>query len=134
VNPLPDPEPVITYESRPAPAMQFAVNFGIFTGRHVTRLELNRLAGRLLALVPAATILSEERLEVAERSEAVLHQVRIEVGHDALGATADVEALRTRVAEVLADWASSCITGFSGAVLDDHELAARDAVVELTAE
>jgi hypothetical protein len=131
---VPDPESVITYESRPAPAMQFAVNFGVFTGRQVTRLELHRLADRLLVVVPAATILSEERVEIGERSEAVLHQVRVEVGHEALPASVDVETLRTQLAELLAEWASSCITGFSGAVLDDDELAARDAVVELTAE
>jgi hypothetical protein len=134
VPPVLDPEPVITYESRPAPAMQFAVNFGVFAGRRVTRLELNRLAERLLAVLPTATILSEERVEVGERSEALLHQVRVEVGHEALTAAVDVETLRTRLAELLSDWARSCITGFSGAILDDDELAARDAVVELTAE
>ena len=132
--PVPDPEPVITYESRPAPAIQFAVNFGVFTGRHATRLELVRLGRRLLEVLPAATILSEERVELDARSEAVLHQVRVEVGQDALPPHAEIETLRTRLAEVIADWARSCITGFSGAVLGDDELAARDAVIELTGE
>ena len=130
----PDPEPVITYESRPAPAMQFAVNFGVFAGREVTRLELDRLAQALLGLVPAATILSEQRFELDARSEALLHQVRVEIAQDALPATADVEALRGRLASLLTGWARSCITGFSGAVLRDEELAARDAVIELTAD
>jgi hypothetical protein len=134
MTPAPEPEPVITYESRPAPAMQFAVNFGVFAGREVTRLELERLAQALLALVPAATILSEQRLELGRRSEALLHQVRVEIAQDALPAGGDVEALRRRLAALLTDWSRSCITGFSGAVLGDEELAARDAVIELTAE
>src|SRR5205823_11051131 len=104
VTQAPDPEPVITYESRPAPAMQFAVNFGVFAGREVTRLELNRLAQALLELVPAATILSEQRFELDARSEALLHQVRVEIAQDALPATADVEALRGRLASLLTDW------------------------------
>jgi hypothetical protein len=60
--------------------------------------------------------------------------VRIEVPHDALRAGAEVEVVRTQLAELIGEWARSCITGFSGAVLGDDELAARDAVVELTAE
>jgi hypothetical protein len=134
VTAAPDPEPVITYESRPAPAMQFAVNFGVFAGREVTRLELGKLAHALLELVPAATILSEQRVELDRRSEALLHQVRVEIPHDALPADGDVEGLRRRLAALLTDWASSCITGFSGAVLGDEELAARDAVIELTSD
>jgi hypothetical protein len=134
VTTAPDPDPVVTYESRPAPALQFAINFGVFTGRQVTRLELNRLAQLLLDLVPAATILSEERVELDRHSEALLHQVRVEIAHDALPVEGDVEVLRGQLALLLSDWARSCITGFSGAVLGDEELAARDAVIELTAE
>ena len=85
-------------------------------------------------MLPVATILSEQRVELDDHSEAVLHQVRIEVGHDGLPPGVDIESLRTRLAGLIADWARSCIMGFSGAVLDDDELAARDAVVELTAE
>ena len=44
------------------------------------------------------------------------------------------QALRGRLAALLTDWARSCITGFSGAELRDEELAARDAVIELTAD
>ncbi len=43
MSPEVEPEPVITHESRPAPAMHLVVNFGVFTGREVTSLELRRL-------------------------------------------------------------------------------------------
>jgi hypothetical protein len=129
-----DPDLVVTYESRPAPALQFAINFGVFAGREATSLELTRLGAALLEVLPAITILSEQRLELARRSEAALHQVRVEVGHEALPADADVEAVRAELAERLRAWARLCITGFSGAELTERELAARDAVIELTAE
>src|SRR5438552_3682459 len=129
-----DPAPVITYESRPAPAMHLVVNFGVFTGREVTSLELRRLRETLLELVPAATILSEHRVEFDSHSEAALHQVRIEVGHDALPENEDVEVLRGRLAAAIDAWARACVTGFSGAELTHAERAARDAVVELTAD
>src|SRR5689334_10142030 len=102
--------------------MQFAVNFGVFTGREVTRLELSRLSQALLEVVPAATILVEQRVELDAHSEALLHQVRVEIPHDALTADGDVEDLRRRLASLLTDWARACITGFSGAVLRDEEL------------
>ena len=128
-------DPVITYETRPAPALHFLVNFGVFSGREVTRLEMRRLAQALLELLPAATIFSEDRVEVGPHSQADLHEVRVEVGQEALPADeTDVEALRARIAELIREWAKSCITAVSGAELTERELAARDAVLEINGE
>jgi hypothetical protein len=125
-----EPEQVITYESRPTAALHFAVNFGVFTGRDATSHDLKRLAKALLALVPAAAIISEHRLEVDGETEALVHQVQVELDLGALADTEDVEVLRGRLADAIRDWADSCINGFSGAELTHAERAARDAVIE----
>jgi hypothetical protein len=126
---------VITWETRPAPALQFIVNFGVFVGREVTRLELRRLADAMLATVPTVSIFAEQRFEVGEHTEVALHQVRIEVAHEAIPpGDEDIEALRTTLAEAIDAWAHSCVTEFAGAELTDAELAARDAVVEIAGE
>jgi hypothetical protein len=55
VHPQPILDPVVTYETRPAAALQFLVNFGVFTGREATRLDIRKLSERLLELLPAVT-------------------------------------------------------------------------------
>ena len=122
-------ELVITYETRPSAALQFIVNFGVFTGREATRLEIKRLAKELLTMLAEVTIFSEERFEATEQSLAEVHQVRVEIDHLPPGEE-DVETLRIRLAAVITDWAANCIAGFSGAELTDAELDARDAVIE----
>ena len=128
-------DPVVTYETRPAPALQFLVNFGVATGREATGLDVRRLSEALLEVLPAVTILSEHRFEVGERSRAVVHEVRVEVQQDALPPDEpDVEALRAELTEVIRSWARTCVTGFPGADLTEPELAAREAVLEINAE
>jgi hypothetical protein len=128
-------DPVVTYETRPAPALQFMVNFGVATGREATRNDIHKLSEALLELLPSVTVFSEDRFEVGERSRAAVHEVRVEVAHDALpDAEADIEALRSELAEVVRAWADACVTGFAGAELTEPELAAREAVLEINAE
>ena len=128
-------DPVVTHETRPAPALQFLVNFGVATGREATRLDLRKLSEALLELLPAVTILSEHRFEVGERSRAVVHEVRVEVGQDALPPDeTDIEALRSELGEVIRAWARACVTWSAGAELTEPELAAREAVLEMNAE
>jgi hypothetical protein len=128
-------DPVVTYETRPAPALQFLVNFGVVTGREATQLDVRKLSETLLELLPTVTILSEHRFEVGEPSPAVVHGVRVEVHQHALPPEEpDVEALRAELTDVIRSWASSCVSGFAGAELTDPELAAREAVLEMNAE
>src|SRR5690349_860422 len=123
-------DPVVTYETRPAPALQFLVNFGVVTGREATGNDIRKLSEALLDILPAVTILSEDRFEVGERSRADLHEVRVEVAHEALPQDeSDIEALRARLSEAIRDWARACVTGFAGADLTEPELAAREAVL-----
>jgi hypothetical protein len=126
-----EPESVITWDTRVAPALEFVVNFGVFAGRDVSHRELERLSHALLPLVPSVSIASEQRLEVGADSSVALHQVRVEVGGDSLPPDEpDIEALRARIASTIKEWLEACMTGVSGQELTHAEVKARDAVVE----
>jgi hypothetical protein len=126
----PEPQPVLTWETRPAPAIEFTVNFGVFAGREVSRRELERLSHALLPLVRSVSIAAEQRLEVGTDAAVALHQVRVEIANDALPEDEDVEALRSRIAQTVEEWLNSCLTAVSGQELTHAELLARDAVIE----
>src|SRR5919108_6419609 len=81
-------EPVLAFavhEHEP-PALEVRVNFGMFAGREATPAEIDGLAASLLDQVGAVSIVAEERHEIDDHSEAAIHQVRIEVGTEALPA------------------------------------------------
>ncbi|MGH3131983.1 MAG: hypothetical protein ACRDNX_14310 [Gaiellaceae bacterium] len=122
-------EPVITSGVHEPPALEFAVNFGIFAGREVSRLELERLAESLLAEVGSASLFSELRYAVGQESTVELHQVRVEIAPEALPAGAEPDALRARVEQIIAEWARSSIAGFSLAEMTEPERLAHEAVV-----
>ena len=61
------------------PGLELQVNFGIFAGRDATSAELEELAKLLVPQVGEVSLVAEERHEVADSREVVLHQVRIEV-------------------------------------------------------
>src|SRR5213596_902132 len=70
-------------EQEPA-GLEIRVNFGVFAGRDATTAELEEL-GRLL--VPEAgevSIVGEERHDLADDVEVVLHQVRVALPPDAV--------------------------------------------------
>ena len=126
-----DPEPVITWETRPAPALEFTINFGIFTGREASRRELERLSHVVLPLVSRLSISAEQRFEIGTDAWVTLHLVRVEIENDALPADEpDIEALRAKIAGELKAWLERCLTEVSGQELTDAELLASEAVVE----
>jgi hypothetical protein len=130
-----EPEPVITWETKPTPALEFTANFGVFAGRGVSRRELERLSIALLPIVSSVSIAAEQRFEVGADASVALHQVRVEVTNDALpDDEPDIEALRAKIAETIKKWLNDCLTGVSGQELTHAELLARDAVVEGTLE
>jgi hypothetical protein len=125
------PEAVITWGTRPPAALEFSVNFGIFAGREVSRREVERLGEVLMPMLEGVSISSEHRYELGGHSTVALHQVRIEVGPEALPTDeGDIERLRARIAEVTGDWLESCLTMVSGQELTHPEVLARDAVVD----
>jgi hypothetical protein len=126
-----EPQPVITWETRPTPALEFTANFGVFAGREVSRRELERLSHALLPIVPSVSIAAEQRFEVGTDAAVALHQVRVEIAKEDLpDAEPDVETLRAKVAETIDAWLRECLTGVSGQELTHAEVLARDAVVE----
>jgi hypothetical protein len=126
-----EPEVVISWDTSPAVAMSFLVNFGVFAGRDVSPLELERLGSALLGIVDGVTLVSEHRRELTAGSSIDLHQLRVAIDRDILPPDEpDIEALRARIAALLESWVHSCLTQFSGQEFTYAELDARDAVVE----
>ena len=109
-----EPQSVITWETRPAPALEFTVNFGVFAGREVSRREIERLSHALLPVVPSVSIAAEQRFEVGTDAAVSLHQIHVEVENEVLPEDEDVEALRSRIAHTIVEWLHDCMTGVSG--------------------
>ena len=103
-------EPTVAFAVRvhdAAPAIEVLVNFGLFAGREATRVEIDRLASRLLRDVGEVSIVAEERHQFDATVEAFVHVVRIEVPADRVeGNTDDLERRVVAHAEA---WARDCI-------------------------
>jgi hypothetical protein len=98
------------HEHGPPRGLEVRVNFGIFAGREATPAEIDVLAEQVLEKVPSVSIVSEERHEIDSHSEAAVHQVRIEVGADALPEESrNREELAGRLIETAERWAHACI-------------------------
>ncbi|HEV3478803.1 MAG TPA: hypothetical protein VG144_05070 [Gaiellaceae bacterium] len=92
------------------PALEVRVNFGMFAGREATPAEIDDLASQLLEKVGSVSIVSEERHEIDEHSEAAVHQVRIEVDAESLPEELGKrEELAGRLVETAERWAGACI-------------------------
>ena len=111
------------------PALAVLVNFGVVAGRKPTRRELEELAGMLRELVPALTIVDEQRFEVGETTDVLLEEVRIEVPEAAVAMTgADPLHLRAQIVEIAGAWVSGCSEA-AGEPATLAERIARQAVV-----
>ena len=105
-------EPVIAFATRTfePPGLEIRVNFGVFAGREATPAEIDELAAVLRDKVHELAIVSEERHEFGDHSEAEVHQVRIEVPTEALPeGEEEVLELRGRVLQAAERWANDCI-------------------------
>lgn len=99
------------------PALEVRVNFGVYAGREATPAEIDDLAAALLEQVGAVSIVAEERHEIDERSEASIHQVRIEIGSDSLPSGRDeLQELGVRVVVAAEQWAQACIAERHGEI------------------
>jgi hypothetical protein len=96
-------------EQKPA-GLEIRINFGVFAGRDATTAELEEL-GRLL--VPEAgevSIVGEERHEMSEDVEVVVHQVRVAVPPDAVPEdAAERKDFCERLVTLAEIWARQCI-------------------------
>lgn len=105
-------EPAIAFATRThePPGLEIRINFGMYAGRDATAAEIDELGKELLERVREVSIISEERHEIADTSEAQLHQVRIELSADDLPADEhELDELRGRLLEVSERWARACI-------------------------
>ena len=92
------------------PGIEVRVNFGVFAGRHATPAEIDEFAGALRELVPSFAIVSEERHEMSEDVEIVLHQVRIAVPPDHVPeGSGERRAFCVRLVTLAEIWARQCI-------------------------
>jgi hypothetical protein len=92
------------------PGLELRVNFGVFAGRDATAAELEELAKLLVPQVGEVSLVSEERHEVADGTEVVLHQVRIEVPSERVPDADDDRAeLEDRLVATAEFWTRSCV-------------------------
>ena len=101
------------------PAIEIRVNFGVFTGRMASPAEIDRLAAVLLELVPAVSIVSEERHEIGASAESSVHLVRVDVARGVAPEPGpERRTLEQRLAERAERWAQDCIADRPSALTD----------------
>jgi hypothetical protein len=96
-------------EQEPA-GLEIRVNFGVFAGRDATTAELEELGKLLVPEAGEVSIVGEERHEMTEDIEVVLHQVRVAIPPDAVPADrADRREFCERLVTLAEIWARQCI-------------------------
>src|SRR5262245_57205708 len=63
----------------PPAGLEIRINFGVFAGRDATTAELEELGQLLLPEAGEVSIVGEERHDLAEEVEVVVHQVRVAI-------------------------------------------------------
>lgn len=92
------------------PGLEIRVNFGVFAGRDATSAELEELGRLLVPEAGAASIVGEERHEMSDGVEVVLHQVRIAIPPENVpGDRGERKALCARLVGLAEIWARQCI-------------------------
>jgi hypothetical protein len=113
-------ENVIAFAIEQEPAgLEIRINFGVFAGRDATSAELEELGKLLVPEAGEISIVGEQRHEISEDAEVVLHQVRVSVSpenvpEDPGERTEFCERLVT-LAEI---WARQCINERSSEISD----------------
>jgi hypothetical protein len=114
-----EPELAFCVREVEPPGVEVRVNFGVFAGRAATPAEIDDLARALLPKVGEVSIVSEERHEIAENSEASLNLVRVEVASEQLPDDGpELDRLCGRLVEAAEHWAQACIAERRSEVAD----------------
>jgi hypothetical protein len=66
-------------DQEPPAGLEIRINFGVFAGRDATTAELEELGKLLVPEAGEVSIVGEQRHEIAEEAEVVVHQVRVTV-------------------------------------------------------
>jgi hypothetical protein len=104
-------EEVIAFAVDEPPAgLEIRINFGVFAGRDATTAELEELGKLLLPEAGEVSVVGEERHELAEDVEVVVHQVRIAVPPDMVPEEAgERKQFCERLVTLAEIWARQCI-------------------------
>jgi hypothetical protein len=113
-------ENVIAFATEEDPAgLEIRVNFGVFAGRDATSAELEELGKLLVPEAGEISIVGEQRHEISEDAEVLLHQVRVSVSPENVP---DDPAQRKEFCERLVTlaeiWARQCINERSSEITD----------------
>lgn len=96
-------------EQEPA-GLEIRVNFGVFAGRDATTAELEELGKLLVPDAGEISIVGEERHEMTEDAEVVLHQVRVAVPPERVPDDREERrAFCERLVGLAEIWARQCI-------------------------
>jgi hypothetical protein len=103
----------------PPAGLDIRINFGVFAGRDATTAELEELGKLLLPEAGEVSIVGEERHELADGVEVVLHQVHVSVP---AAAVPESGAERTHFCEQLVTlaeiWTRQCINARHSEIAD----------------
>ena len=104
-------EEVIAFVVDDPPAgLEIRINFGVFAGRDATTAELEELGRLLLPEAGEVAVVGEERHELADDVEVVLHQVRVSVPSAAVPESGTERKHFCEQLVTLAEiWARQCI-------------------------
>jgi hypothetical protein len=113
-------ENVIAFATEQDPAgLEIRVNFGVFAGRDATSAELEELGKLLVPEAGEVSIVGEQRHEISEGAEVVVHQVRVSLSP---GNVPDDSGERKEFCERLVTlaeiWARQCINERSSEISD----------------
>lgn len=99
--------------------LEIRVNFGVFAGRDATSAELEELGNLLVPEAGSVSIVAEQRHEMSDGVEVVLHQVRVAVPPDQIPADAEERRQLSEKLVGLAEiWARRCIHERHGDIAD----------------
>ena len=103
-------ENVIAFVTEEAPAgLEIRINFGVFAGRDATSAELEELGKLLVPEAGEVSIVGEQRHEMTEQAEVVLHQVRVAVSPDRVpDDPSERKAFCERLVTLAEIWARQC--------------------------
>jgi hypothetical protein len=104
-------EQAIAFATEQEPSgLEIRVNFGVFAGRDATTAELEELGKLLVPEAGEVTIVSEERHDISEEAEIVLHQVRVALPPETVpGDPRERKRFCERLVTLAEIWARQCI-------------------------
>jgi hypothetical protein len=113
-------ENVIAFAVEQEPAgLEIRVNFGVFAGRDATSAELEELGKLLVPEAGEISIVGEQRHEISEDAEVVLHQVRVSVSPENVPADPNErKEFCERLVTLAEIWARQCINERSSEISD----------------